>query len=107
MFFATSLALYGIAQEKNRIAILDPSCSGMNDEGTKVAIREIISSTIVNLGGYSIVERSLLEKVMSEQNFSNSGAVDDTQATEIGKLAGAKKVISLLIFPLSPEITLF
>ncbi|MBO5880496.1 MAG: hypothetical protein J6Q57_02460 [Paraprevotella sp.] len=91
--FAIVISLYGIAQEKPRVAILDPTFSGVTDDGTKIAIREIISSTVVNLGTYSIVERSLLDKVMAEQKFSNSGAVDDTQATEIGKLSGASKVI--------------
>ena len=82
------------ADSKLRVAVFDPSSSGSSiDEGTKVAIREIISSTIVNAGSYDIVERSLLEKVMQEQKFSNSGLVDDNDATEIGKLAGANKVI--------------
>lgn len=77
-----------------RVAVFDPASSGTSiDDGTKVAVREIISSTIVNTGKYSIVERSLLEKIMDEQKFSNSGAVDDMQATEIGKLAGANKVV--------------
>ncbi|WP_308659285.1 CsgG/HfaB family protein [uncultured Alistipes sp.] len=80
--------------EKLRIAVFDPTSSGTSiDEGTKVAIRELISSTIVNTGQHNIVERSLLEKVMEEQSFSNSGIVDDNQATEIGKLAGANKII--------------
>ena len=89
-------AYVGVCQENEipRIAVFDPASSGTSiDEGTKVAVREIISSTIVNTGKYSIVERSLLEKVMEEQKFSNSGAVDDMQATEIGKLAGANKVV--------------
>ena len=92
-----ALAIQASSQERPRVAILDPTFSGMSDDGTKVAVREIISSTIVNLGSYSIVERSLLEKVMAEQKFSNSGAVDDSQATEIGKLSGAKKVIVSVI----------
>lgn len=80
--------------EKLRIAVFDPTSSGTSiDEGTKIAIREIVSSTIVNTGKHSIVERSLLEKVMQEQSFYNSGAVDDSQMTEIGKLAGANKII--------------
>ncbi len=80
--------------EKLRIAVFDPASSGTSiDDGTKIAVREIISSTIVNTGQYSIVERSLLEKIMEEQQFSNSGAVNDQQATEIGKLAGANKVV--------------
>lgn len=79
---------------KLRVAVFDPTSSGTSiDEGTKVAIREIISSTMVNAGNYEIVERSLLEKVMQEQSFSNSGAVNDDDATEIGKLAGANKVV--------------
>lgn len=91
IFFVSSLTAQ---EDKLRIAVFDPTSSGTSiDDGTKVAIREIISSTIVNVGQHNIVERSLLEKVMQEQQFSNSGIVDDSDATEIGKLAGANKVI--------------
>jgi hypothetical protein len=80
--------------EKIRVAVFDPTSPGTDiDEGSKIAIRELISSVFVNTGKYTIVERSLLEKVMKEQEFSNSGAVDDSQATEVGKLTGANKVI--------------
>ncbi len=82
---------------RERVAVFDPSGTTKIDEGTRVAIREIISSTIVNSGKYNIVERSMLERVMQEQTFSNSGAVDDNQATEIGKLAGANKVVVSVI----------
>lgn len=94
MLLAAMIVMPVFADEKLRVAVFDPTSSGTAiDEGTKVAIREIISSTIVNAGEYDIVERSLLEKVMQEQSFSNSGAVDDNDATEIGKLAGANKVV--------------
>lgn len=94
MLLAAIIAMPVFGGEKLRVAVFDPTSSGTAiDEGTKVAIREIISSTIVNAGDYDIVERSLLEKVMEEQSFSNSGAVDDNDATEIGKLAGANKVV--------------
>lgn len=89
-----SLPLFAQEEERLRIAVFDPASSGTSiDEGTKIAVREIISSTIVNTGKYHIVERSLLEKVMQEQQFTNSGAVDDLQATEVGKLAGANKIV--------------
>lgn len=88
------ISLSAQQSEIPRIAVFDPVSSGTSiDDGTKIAVREIISSTIVNTGKYSIVERSLLEKIMEEQQFSNSGAVNDLQATEIGKLAGANKVV--------------
>jgi hypothetical protein len=80
--------------KKLRVAVFDPSSSGTTvDEGTKVAVRELISSTFVNTGKYTMVERSLLDKVMKEMAFSNTEVVDDSQATEIGKLAGANKVV--------------
>jgi len=95
LFLAILFILPLQAQEdKLRIAVFDPTSSGTSiDDGTRIAIREIISSTIVNTGKHTIVERSLLEKVMQEQAFSNSGIVDDNQMTEIGKLAGANKIV--------------
>lgn len=94
ILFLCNTVVMAESDEKLRIAVFDPASSGTSiDDGTKIAVREIISSTIVNTGQYSIVERSLLEKIMEEQQFSNSGAVNDQQATEIGKLAGANKVV--------------
>jgi hypothetical protein len=94
LFVTTYLSLYAQETAKLRVAVFDPSSSGtVIDEGTKVAVRELMSSTFVNTGKYNIVERSLLEKVMKEQEFSNSGAVNDSQATEVGKLAGANKIV--------------
>jgi len=83
---------------KLRVAVFDPSSSGTPiDEGTKVAVRELISSTFVNTGKYNIVERSLLQQIMKEQAFSNTDVVDDSQATQLGKLAGANKVVLSII----------
>jgi hypothetical protein len=98
VFFVQLQFLPAQETKKLRVAVFDPSSSGTSvDEGTKVAVREIISSTFVNTGKYTIVERSLLDKVMKEQAFSNTDVVDDSQATEIGKLAGANKVVISVI----------
>lgn len=100
-FCLTMVALFIVLSasaddSKLRVAVFDPvgaSNQSSVDEGLKTAVREIISTTIVNTGSYDIVERSMLEKVMQEQQFSNSGVVDDKDVTEIGKLAGANKII--------------
>ncbi|MDR3286925.1 MAG: CsgG/HfaB family protein [Prevotellaceae bacterium] len=81
-------------EQKTKIAIFDPVISGkIFDEGAGVMIREIVSEVIVNSGKYSIVERSLIDKILKEQKFSNSGVVDENQISAIGKLAGANKVL--------------
>ena len=90
--------LLNAQNEKVRLAVFDPTSSGTGiDEGTRMAVREIISSTFVNTGKYTIVERSLIEKIMQEQKFSISGAVEDNQATEIGKILGANKIVLSVI----------
>lgn len=86
------------AQEyRQRLAILDPVMSD-SDDGMKLVVREIVSSVFVNNGEkYTILERSLLDKVMQEAKFSNTGAVDEAQATELGKLAGADKIVLTVV----------
>lgn len=75
--FAIAFTLYA-QDEKLRVAVFDPTSSGTSiDEGTKVAVRELISSTFVNTGKYNIVERSLLQQVMKEQKFTNTDVVDE------------------------------
>lgn len=87
-----------MAQEhRQRLAILDPVMSDA-DDGMKLVVREIVSSVFVNNGDkYTILERSLLDKVMQEAKFSNTGAVDEAQATELGKLAGADKIVLTVV----------
>lgn len=87
------------SQQKMKLAILDPVVAGEKlTDGLRISVREIVSSTFVNnADNYSIVERSLLDKVMQEAKFSNSDAVDESQATQLGKLAGADRVVLTVI----------
>lgn len=43
---------------------------------------------------YSVVERGQIDNVLKEQQFSNSGIVDDAQASQIGKLLGIDAIIT-------------
>jgi hypothetical protein len=43
---------------------------------------------------FSLVERSELDKVLKEQNISNSGLIDDSQAATVGKLLGIDAIIT-------------
>ncbi len=91
------LGLFSVAyaqEEKLRVAILDPTTSGMGmDNGTKLAVQELISAAFVSTGRFIIIERSMIDKIIKEQAFQNSDVADNSQATEIGKLAGANKVV--------------
>ena len=48
---------------------------------------------MVNDGTYRVIERSVLDKVLKEQNFSNSDRANTATAAKIGGLLGADLII--------------
>lgn len=90
----SALPLTTFAQaEKVRIAVFDPITTFAINDGTDVIVREITSSTVVNSGMYDVIDRMTLNKLAEEQNFARNGMMDETQAVQIGKIAGASKVL--------------
>ena len=47
----------------------------------------------MNDGTYSVIERKALDKLITEQNFSNSDRADPNSAAKIGKLLGLNAII--------------
>jgi hypothetical protein len=53
-----------------------------------------LSFILVDSGYFNVVDRKSLDAVRNEQNFQNSGEVEDDSAVEIGKMLGANIVIT-------------
>lgn len=90
------------AQDKKRVAVLDfeygtvasyvDAIFGTNyDVGT--GIRDILVEKLVRGGVYSVIERSALDAVLKEQNFSNSDRANATSAAQLGKVLGVDVII--------------
>ncbi len=56
-------------------------------------ITQMVTNQLVDVEGIRVVERSQLEKILKEQNFSRTGLVDPATASEIGKLLGVDALI--------------
>jgi curli biogenesis system outer membrane secretion channel CsgG len=56
-------------------------------------IVDMLVTDLVKDGSYSVIERKALDKIMAEQNFSNSSRADATSAARIGKLLGVDAII--------------
>jgi TolB-like protein len=82
-----------------KIAVLDFAPINLKNEDAKI-IRERITTTIAGYKEVTLVERALLEKILSEIKFQNTGAVDQTQIARIGELSGANYVITGTVSPL-------
>jgi curli biogenesis system outer membrane secretion channel CsgG len=61
------------------------------DVGKGVA--DLLVTYLIKDGTYSIIERKSLDKILAEQNFSNSDRANPTSAAKIGKLLGVDAII--------------
>ncbi|MFN3324851.1 MAG: CsgG/HfaB family protein [Bryobacteraceae bacterium] len=97
-----ALSSNGLAQQKKRVAVFDfdyatvqngvAAIFGANlDIGKGIA--DLIVERLVSSGVYSVVERKALEKILAEQNFSNSDRADATSAAKLGKVLGVDAII--------------
>src|SRR5262245_4763412 len=56
-------------------------------------ISDLLVTYLVKDGSYSVIERKALDKILAEQNFSNSDRANPTSAAQIGKLLGVDAII--------------
>ncbi|HOJ51846.1 MAG TPA: FlgO family outer membrane protein [Syntrophales bacterium] len=84
--------LTGSAVEKSTIAVIDFEAIGAEGHLGR-AIAEIVRTEIIGTRMYRVVERSQMNRILSEQKMHYSGLVDDKNAVEIGKILGADKVV--------------
>ena len=96
LFFATAFLYLGqglllAAEVRQKVAVMDFKTVGdSTDLGEGAA--EILRTTLMETGKYTVVERSMLKEALEEQKLGLSGAVDQTTAVGIGKILGAQLV---------------
>jgi curli biogenesis system outer membrane secretion channel CsgG len=56
-------------------------------------IADLLVTYLVKDGSYSVIERKSLDKILAEQDFSNSDRANPTSAAKIGKLLGVDAII--------------
>jgi curli biogenesis system outer membrane secretion channel CsgG len=88
--------------QKKRVAVFDfeyatvqgsvSSVMGANVDIGK-GIADMIVEELVKSGTYSVVDRKALDKILAEQNFSNSDRADANTAAKIGKILGVDGII--------------
>ena len=104
--FSAALALLPASAQapvrKPRVAVLDFDYATVQTTsaaifGTNVdvgkGITDLLITGLVNNGTFSVFERQALDKLMTEQNFSNSNRADPSTAAKLGKMAGVDYII--------------
>ena len=87
---------------KKRVAILDfdygtvrTSSAALFGKDIDVGkgITDMLVTSLVKNGTYSVIERKALDRILAEQNFSNSDRANPTSAAKLGKLLGVDAII--------------
>jgi hypothetical protein len=86
----TSRNIVRTLPKNQKIAVLN--CTAP-DEESSLFVTDGIEQQLFD-AGYSLVDRSELDKIRAEQKFQLSGDVDDRQIVSIGKMAAARIVIT-------------
>jgi curli biogenesis system outer membrane secretion channel CsgG len=90
------------AQQKRRVAVIDfdyatvqsqvSSVFGTNKDVGK-GIVDLLVDKLVSDGVFSVIERNALDKIVAEQNFSNSDRADSNSAAKLGRILGVDAII--------------
>ena len=64
-----------------------------SDQDVGRGISDMLVEKLVNGGQYSVIERNELDKILKEQNFSNSDRADANSAAKIGAVLGLDAII--------------
>lgn len=82
--------------KKTKIAVLDFQLQGGKHDSADMGkiVAEWLITALVKEGRFDVIERRLLEKVLQEQKIGVSGLVDESSASKLGRVLGAKIVIT-------------
>src|SRR5947209_6941185 len=98
-----AMPLFSQQPAKRRVAVLDfnygtvmtsvQAVFGTNQDIGK-GISDLLVDRLLKDGSYRVIERNALDKVLKEQNFSNSDRADSTTAAKIGRVLGVDAIIT-------------
>ena len=87
---------------KKRIAIMDFDYATVHSTSAAIfgqdidigkGVADLLVTNLVKDGSYSVIERKALDKILAEQNFSNSDRANPASAARIGKLLGVDAIL--------------
>ena len=97
-----TLAQNAATPRKKRVAIFDFDYATVHsgvaalfgqDVDVGKGISDLLVTYLVKDGSYSVIERKALDKILAEQNFSNSDRANPASAAKIGKLLGVDAIV--------------
>lgn len=80
-----------------RTVILPPSATSTCRLTDVSGLSDYAGMALLRTGQFSLVDRSVIDQLLQEQEFSYSGVVDQATAVQLGRLLGAEAVMTINI----------
>ncbi len=89
-----ALSVGALAQEPQKaIAVLQLDYAGITEQEADILTRKL-SSELVKLGTYTVLDRSEMATILQEQGFQQSGCSSQECAVEVGQLLGVQMMVA-------------
>lgn len=86
------LIILGFSLSKEYIAVIDFEANNIRKSDAR-ALTQRLTTELIKVDEYIVVERSQVDKMLKEQKFQHSGCVNITCAVEVGNMLGAKYIV--------------
>ncbi len=93
--YARSPALDSRPQWKT--VILPASALSSSGLASASGLEDYAGMALLRTGDFSLIDRSAVDQILDEQEFSYSGVVDQASAVRLGRLLGAEAVMTISI----------
>jgi curli biogenesis system outer membrane secretion channel CsgG len=103
LILAAAVVSTAVAQQKKRVAVMNFDYATVKsysaaifgtDQDIGKGIADLVVEKLVQGGQYSVIERKQLDKIIAEQNFSNSDRADSNTAAKIARILGVDAIIT-------------
>jgi len=103
---ATQIATNVAKEQKHKIAVLP--FRELDGRATVLGtyISEELVTDLFTIGGLDIVERTMLDRILSEAKLGQTGVIDSETATKVGKIAGVDAIVTGTITDLQSYVAL-
>jgi len=110
---AAELATMGMRPQYARSPVLDtkpvwrtvvlPPTSSAAQLTHASGLQDYAGMLLLQTGRFSLIDRSAIDQLLEEQEFSYSGVVDQSTAVQLGQLLGAEAVMTISITSVSHD----
>lgn len=98
LMFAVAGALH--AEVKPRVGVLTFNAEGLSEQDAR-ALTEMFKSSLFHIGKYRMIDRSEMEAVFDEFEYSQSGCASDSCVLKVGRMLTAQYMVFGNVFKMS------